>query len=248
MGCVSSRPAATLDEKRALLAQYASQTSRSMMVCTTDQLERLRKAMRTCGINAYVIGTEDAHASEYTAESDRRLSFISGFTGSTATAVVLLDSAHFFTDGRYHVQATEQLDDNWTLHKVGERNVANWPEWLKNLPRKSLVGMDARLVPHVRALELKKALARHEITLTFPEANLVDDVWGARRPAPASAPIYVHPIQFAGMEASVKLKNLRKWMSAQDNDSVYVISALDEVAWLLNLRGASIPCNRTYLF
>lgn len=235
-----------LDEKRALLIEYASKVVHFECVDTSERLVALRAAMRECGVDAYVIGTEDAHASEYTAACDRRLTYVSGFTGSTATVVVLADSAHFFTDGRYHVQASKQLGDAWTLHKVGTANVANWPEWLTTLPHGTQVGMDAKLVSYTDAKGLKAALAEHNIDLVFPPNNLVDDVWGCERPPPMLEPVYEHKLQFAGTHASDKLARLRKWLAEHSMSSAYVLSFLDEVAWLLNLRGASIPCNPVF--
>lgn len=246
MGCVASRAKPELDEKRALLAQYVSEAPmRLKPVDTTQRLAQLRHVMRACGVDAYVIGTEDAHASEYVAPCDQRLAFITGFTGSTATAVVCLDGAHFFTDGRYHVQASEQLDDNWTLHKVGEPGVQPWTAWITELPSGTHVGMDAALLPHTLAVRLRAALHAQHKALACPELNLVDEVWGAARPAPALTPVYEHPMEYAGVDAPAKIRGLRQWLADHHQNAAYVVSALDEVAWLLNLRGASIPCNRT---
>ncbi|WFD18869.1 Xaa-Pro aminopeptidase [Malassezia caprae] len=247
MGCVASRAKPGLDEKRALLAQYASEVStRTKPVDTTQRLAQLRHVMRTCGVDAYVIGSEDAHGSEYTAPCDQRLAFITGFTGSTATAVVCLDGAHFFTDGRYHVQASEQLDDNWTLHKVGEPGVQPWTAWITELPSGTHVGMDAALLPHTLAVRLRAALQAQRKALACPERNLVDEVWGAGRPGPALSYIYEHAIEYAGLDAATKIRDLRQWLAHHHEDAAYVLSALDEVAWLLNLRGASIPCNPVF--
>lgn len=245
MGCVASRPKVTIDEKRALLAEYASNVVHFECVDTTERLNSLREAMKACCLDAYIVGTEDAHASEYTANCDRRLAYISGFTGSTATVVVLMDSAHFFTDGRYHVQAAHQLGDAWTLHKVGERDVPNWREWLHTLREGSYVGLDARLISYKDAVEIKKSLAAHSITLTFPEINLIDDIWGSERPLQVLYPVQEYKLQFAGVHASDKIARLRTWL-LEKGDAAYVISALDEVAWFLNLRGASIPCNPVF--
>lgn len=250
MGCVSSRPQVddALDEKRALLIEYASRVTHTSQVDTSERLHALREAMRACCVDAYVIGTEDAHASEYSAACDQRLTYISGFTGSTATAVVLADSAHLFTDGRYHVQAAQQLSRAWTLHRVGEPHVASWREWLQgpDVPRGAYVGMDASLVSYKDAVTLKAALASRGVTLVFPEANLVDDIWGEARPEPMLEPVYEYKLQFAGVHAAEKLAKLREWLREQGTSSAYVISALDEVAWLLNLRGASIPCHPVF--
>lgn len=237
MGCIASRPTGSLSEKQALLAAYAA---RATQVDTTAQLAALREQMACARVDAYIVPTEDAHGSETPAPCDRRVAFVSGFSGSTAMAVILADSAHLFTDGRYHVQASEQLDAHWTLHRVGESGVADWPAWLAALPHGIVVGADATLLAHSHACALEASLSASGKTLTFPP-NLVDAVWDSR-PPPVLAPVYEHQQVYAGVPASKKLADLREWTGS----GLYVLSALDEIAWLLNLRGASVPCTRTY--
>lgn len=241
MGCAASRERTDdLSEKRALLAAYA----RAVPCDTTSQLRELRTMMSETNLDAYIVPSGDAHASEYTAKCDARLAFISGFTGSSGTAVVLADSAHLFTDGRYHIQAAAQLDRNWTLHKVGMLGVADWPEWLTGLPGELRVGVDASLVGYNDAQKLRASFVRRGVELVPSNNNLVDRVWGDKRPEPSRAPVHVHELKYAGVPAEEKLAALRKWLP---HGSLYVLSALDEVAWLLNLRGSSVPCTRAYL-
>ncbi|WFD33475.1 Xaa-Pro aminopeptidase [Malassezia cuniculi] len=241
MGCVASREhSGDLSEKRALLAAYA----RAVPCDTSSRLAALRKLMSEAKLDAYIVPSGDDHASEYTAKCDARRAFISGFTGSAGTAVVLTDSAHLFTDGRYHIQAAAQLDSNWTLHKVGVYGVADWPEWIAGLPDGLSVGVDAALVDYTAAMQLVDTFAPRGIELVPSAANLVDEVWGDKRPKAVHTPIYEHELVYAGVPASQKLERLREWLP---RGSLYVLSALDEVAWLLNLRGSSVPCTRTYL-
>ena len=240
MGCASSREAAG-SEKRALLAAYApAPAPATAPTNTTFRLAALRRQLALAHLDAYIIPSGDAHASEYTAACDARRAFISGFTGSAGTAVVLRDSAHLFTDGRYHVQAAAQLDGNWTLHRVGVRGVADWPEWCTALASGTRVGVDAALVSHSDAHALLAAFG--ERVALVPSANLVDVVW-TDRPAAATAPAYVHALEYAGVHAADKLAALRTWLP---HGSLYVLSALDEIAWLLNLRGASVPCTPVF--
>lgn len=248
MGCLASRPHAaargSVDEKRALLAAWASE-SRAQPTDTTARLAALRAEMRDAKIDAYIVPTEDAHASEYTAACDARRAYISGFTGSAGTAVVLCDSAHLFADGRYHIQAAQQLDANWTLHKVGQTGVRDWPAWLAHaLPRGSRVGVDARLLAYATADELSASLAKSDGALCYVERNLVDAVW-KERPAPVLAPAYEHTLKYAGVPATDKLAAVRAWL-AEQGGGAYVLSSLDEIAWVLNMRGASVPCNPVF--
>ncbi|KAI3618518.1 hypothetical protein CBS9595_002881 [Malassezia furfur] len=246
MGCLASRPhaAGPVDEKRALLAAWAAET-RAPPTDTTARLAALRAEMRAAHVDAYVVPTEDAHASEYTAACDARRAYISGFTGSAGTAVVLADAAHLFADGRYHIQAAQQLDRNWTLHKVGQPGVRDWPAWLaRALPRGSRVGLDARLVAAQTADALAASLAASDVALCYVPGNLVDAVW-TERPPPVLAPAYAHALKYAGVPATDKLAAVRAWLAAQGGGA-YVLSSLDEIAWLLNVRGASVPCNPVF--
>lgn len=97
---------------------------------TTTQVQALRALLAKDSIDWFVIFSDDQHASEYTAPPDQRRSFMSGFTGSVGIAIVGRTTAHQFADGRYWVQATQQLDQNWTLHKVGATGVLPWDQWL----------------------------------------------------------------------------------------------------------------------
>ena len=248
MGCVASRPKgnAVQDEKRAVLEAYAAVVPASARD-TSGRLSSLRKHMELEQLDAYIVPSQDAHGSEYTAACDQRRAYISGFTGSAGTAVVLIDSAHLFTDGRYHIQAGKQLDHCWTLHKVGVPGVKDWREWITTaLSEGARVGKDPTLETFQDTRSLQQALAERNVQLHFPEHNLVDYAWNVERPEPVLTPIYEHELKFAGVSASDKLAELRKWLHEQAPGSVYVLSALDEIAWLLNVRGASIPCNRTY--
>lgn len=121
---------------------------------TTDQLNRLRSLLKQEGLTHYLIPSEDAHRSEYTAKEDERRSFISGFTGSAGTAIVSLDDAHVFVDGRYHVQATKQCDENWTVHKLGLPGVVNWDTWLSEKAKTNEIklGMDPTLMDYCEYL------------------------------------------------------------------------------------------------
>lgn len=214
---------------------------------TGPRVSALRKLMDEEDVDYYLVLTDDAHATEYTAPSDWRRNWISGFTGSAGTAIIGKDSAHLFADGRYHIQAADQLDDNWTLHKVGQAGVLDWPAWLIEQAKEGTkVGMDPTLISYTQGKSLVVALEQANASAVFPSRNLVDVVWGNDRPAPIDAPVYEHDLKFAGKPASAKIEDVLKDLKSKPAGSAYFVSALDEVAWLLNLRGASIPCHPVF--
>lgn len=214
---------------------------------TGPRLSALRKLMEQEELDFYLVPTDDAHATEYTAASEMRRVWISGFTGSAGTAVVGKDSAHLFADGRYHIQAAEQLDDNWTLHKVGVSGVLDWPAWLiEQAEEGTKVGLDPALTSYTQGKSLVASLQQKQASAVFPSRNLVDLAWGSDRPAPVAFPIYEHELKYAGKPATAKIEDVQKDLQARPASSAYFISALDEVAWLLNLRGASIPCHPVF--
>lgn len=116
---------------------------------TGPQLTALRSLLAEQGVAWFVVLSEDQHASEYTSPSDQRRAFVSGFTGSVGVALVGTDSAHLFADGRYWVQAARQLDENWTLHKVGAPGVKSWDQWLlEQIRSKDKVGLNPKFLSY----------------------------------------------------------------------------------------------------
>ncbi|KAI7881735.1 peptidase M24, structural domain-containing protein [Mucor mucedo] len=194
-------------------------------------------------VDAFVIPTEDAHQSEYTAECDNRRSWLSGFTGSAGCAIVTREKAALFTDGRYFLQASQELDlEHWKLMKQGLPGVPTWQEYLiKDIPANSSVGIDPSVISADEASKLEKDLGSIGSRLIYLETNPVDQI-RRDRPQRPSEPVHVHPIQYAGKSVQSKLNGLR---SACDGHPT-VISSLDEIAWLLNLRGADIHCSPVF--
>nr|CAG8643857.1 6465_t:CDS:10 [Entrophospora candida] len=212
---------------------------------TTDRLAKLRALFKEEKYNlaAYVIPSEDAHQSEYTASRDARRAFISGFTGSAGLAVVTTDSAAMFTDGRYFLQAGQQMDSNWTLMKQGLPDVPTWQEYLtQNIPKGSRIGIDPQLISTSDAKSLNESLGRIGSKMAYIDDNLVDLVWGDDRPPFPKNPVTVLPLKYAGCSRNEKIENLREELS-KGNYHGFVISALDEIAWLFNLRGSDVLYN-----
>ncbi|KAG9285862.1 hypothetical protein G9A89_013287 [Geosiphon pyriformis] len=222
--------------------------NRPSVVDTTGKLARLRELFtkEQYNLTAYIIPSEDAHQSEYIAACDGRRGFISGFTGSAGLAIVSKNSAALFTDGRYFLQASLQLDSNWTLMKQGLPCVPTWQEYLvQELPEGSRIGIDPTLISVSEARNLSESLGKVGSSLVATDRNLVDIVWGEERPSRPAHPIIVLPIEYAGRSHTDKIASLREEL-AKANVYGFVVSALDEIAWLFNLRGSDIECNPVF--
>lgn len=171
-----------------------------------------------------------------------RRAYISGFTGSAGTAVVTKDKAALWTDGRYFLQAEQQLGSSWILMRAGNMGVPTTSEWLNSvLAPGCRIGIDPFLFSADAAEELKEAISKrkHELVYLY-ECNLVDEIWKASRPKPPNKLIRLHDLKYAGLDVSSKLSSLRSELAGAGASAI-VISMLDEVAWLLNLRGNDVP-------
>ncbi|KAL5783684.1 hypothetical protein ACOSP7_008713 [Xanthoceras sorbifolium] len=209
-----------------------------------EKLRAIRELFSKPGVNidAYIVPSQDAHQSEFIAECYMRRAYISGFTGSAGTAVITKDKAALWTDGRYFLQAEKQLNSSWILMRSGNLGVPTTSEWLNDvLAPGGRVGIDPFLLSSDAAEELKEAISKknHELVYLY-DLNLVDVIWKESRPKPPSKPIRVHDLKYAGLDVASKLSSLRSEL-VDAGSSAIVISMLDEVAWLLNLRGSDVP-------
>ncbi|KAH7924378.1 Creatinase/aminopeptidase [Leucogyrophana mollusca] len=217
-------------------------------VDTSKRLANLRELMKKPenNVKAFVVPSEDQHSSEYLAQCDERRAFISGFNGSAGCAVVTLKDAFLFTDGRYFLQAEQQLDRNWKLMKQGLLDVPSWQDFLsKHLEQGTRIGVDSSLISAVDAESLKKSLEPRKSELVALEKNPVDVVWGTERPERPKNQVFSLDVKFAGESAQTKLDRLREEM-AKKNAAAMVVTMLDEVAWLFNLRGSDIDFNPVF--
>lgn len=220
-------------------------SSASSSVLSSDaKLARVRELMLSERIDAFIIPTDDPHMSEYTAPHFGRREFVSGFTGSAGTAVVLRDSALLFTDGRYHNQAELELQgSSWTLMKQGLKDVPNFPEFLANsLTPGSVVGYDPLLHAAAPLKRMQDTLAKKNLQLKALASNLVDPVWGASRPPAPQGKLRIHGLQHAGKSVADKLADIRAALMAAGANAL-VLTTLDEIAWVFNIRGSDVPCN-----
>ncbi|XP_068155286.1 xaa-Pro aminopeptidase ApepP [Drosophila tropicalis] len=219
---------------------------------TTQILSQLRKLMQqpwlpeASSLSAYIVPSDDAHQSEYQCQHDERRAFISGFDGSAGTAVITLDKALLWTDGRYYQQAEKQLDSNWTLMKDGLTTTPSVGAWLaKNLPKGSAVGVDPRLFSFRLWKPIETELISAECSLVPIEKNLIDEVWGSDQPPQTSNSLKTLDLKFSGLTIEEKWKIVREKLDEKNSD-VLVISALDEIAWFLNMRGSDIDFNPVF--
>ncbi|KAK0182948.1 hypothetical protein PV327_001028 [Microctonus hyperodae] len=217
------------------------------------KLAKLRKLMSSVqvnngtveGIQAVIVGSEDAHHSEYIMDHDKRRHYISGFQGSYGTAIITATEALLWTDGRYYAQATAEFDppEDWTLMKEGTLGTLTKEEWLISaLPPKSSVGVDPNLISNSLWESLHNALSTAGHRLIPLRENLIDKIWGDDQPAITSNDIVPQLIKYTGKTAGEKVAQCRAAME-KNHASILVISFLDEVAYLLNLRGSDIPYN-----
>ncbi|KAK4217331.1 putative Xaa-Pro aminopeptidase P [Rhypophila decipiens] len=216
-------------------------------VNTTESLSALRGLMKERNVDIYIVPSEDSHGSEYIAPCDKRRAFISGFTGSAGTAVVTLDKAALATDGRYFNQAGKQLDQNWHLLKTGLQDVPTWQDWTADESAGGKkVAVDPTLISSPIADKLNESIKKAGgAGLEAISENLIDLVWGTERPPHPSEPVILLPVKYSGKETSAKLADLRKELEKK-KASGFVLSLLDDIAWLFNLRGNDIDYNPVF--
>ena len=212
----------------------------------TQKLNDLRTAMAQHGLDAWIIPSADAHSSEYVARHWEGRAWISGFTGSAGTVVITRDNAALWTDGRYFIQAAEQLADSAiTLMKDGQPGVPSMADWLAEaLPESGCVGFDGATMSLAGIRTLQGKLADQAITLEGSH-DLLNDIWHDRPPLPA-APVFLHPTTYAGKSLGEKLAEVRAMLELRKATEL-LITTLDDIAWLFNLRGSDIECNPVFL-
>ena len=213
---------------------------------TSEKLALLRAEMKKRGISAYVVVTDDFHASEYVGTHFKAREFLSGFTGSAGTLVVLPDSAALWTDGRYFLQAAQQLDGSGIeLMRMGEPGVPEIADFLRDhVEENGFIGFDSRTVSNAFARTIGEKTREKHIRFAGGE-DLVDLVW-ADRPALSCEPVWTLDVKYAGLTCREKLSMVRGKMEELGAD-VFVIPALDEVAWLLDLRGGDVLYTPVFL-
>jgi len=207
----------------------------------SQRVERLRELMAARGLDALLVPRSDEHQGEYVAPSAERLRWLTGFSGSAGLAVVGRKAAALFVDGRYVVQAPQQVDTRtFQVLQVPEAKLSDWLG--KHLKAGAAVGFDPWLHTPAQLEELAKSLAAKKIKLKPLASNLVDKVWGRERPRPPQGDVIPHPIRYAGKPAEEKLAELQAVMRKDGEDAV-VLTLPDSIAWLFNIRGSDVAHN-----
>ncbi|XP_042335028.1 xaa-Pro aminopeptidase 2 isoform X2 [Sceloporus undulatus] len=211
------------------------------VINTSERLSILRHHMQSYNLSAYIVPATDAHMSEYIAERDKRLSWMTGFTGSSGTGVITLQKAALFTDSRYWIQAERQMDCNWELQKsVWIPSIGQWI--VNEVPAGKRIGLDPYLFSIDNWDSYLQVLEDSDRILVDINDNLVDLVWGSQRPLPPTNTIYQLSDNFTGSTWQEKVSHIRTLMENHNRKPTAVlISGLEETAWLFNLRGNDIP-------
>ena len=213
---------------------------------TNVKIGQLRDRMKELGIDAYLVPTADFHESEYVGEFFKCRHFLTGFNGTAGTAVITMDKAGLWTDGRYFVQAEEQLSGSEIkLYRMGEPEFPTLDEFLEEeLPVDGCLGFDGRVVNSELGYGLQNLLQEKNVTINCSK-DLVGEIWTSR-PAMSWEPIWSLDVKYAGKSTVEKLSDLRDAMK-KNKAQIHLMTALDEIAWLFNLRGNDIVNNPVFL-
>ncbi len=211
-----------------------------------ERIAALREILKRKELRAFIVPSTDPHMSEYVAPHWEARQWISGFTGSAGTVVVTENEAGLWTDSRYFLQASEQLQGTGIdLYKEKLPETPSIADFLKaRFSKGDIVGIDGQVFSLATAKAIKQELREKGIELrSF--ADPFEEIWEERPPIPQNH-VFIHPLQYAGESCQEKVKRIRQQME-EDNIDVILITALDEIAWVLNLRGNDVHCNPVFV-
>ncbi|MEG1504856.1 MAG: aminopeptidase P family protein [Lachnospiraceae bacterium] len=205
----------------------------------TERITKLRSLMSEKNMDAYIVPSADNHQSEYVGEYFKSREFITGFTGSAGTAVFTKEDAYLWTDGRYFLQAETQLAGSGVkLMKISEPGYPTIEEFLaEKIPAKGTIGFDGRVVSMEEGQAYEAALSSKQVTFDYAY-DLVGEVW-SDRPDLANEPVFLLDEKYSGESTSSKLNRVREVMKEQ-HATTHIIASLDDVAWLINMRGNDV--------
>ncbi|MEG2984816.1 MAG: aminopeptidase P family protein [Peptostreptococcaceae bacterium] len=211
-----------------------------------ERLSKLRKYMSEKNIDAYIIPSSDNHQSEYVGDYFKSREYISGFTGSAGTVVITMEEAGLWTDGRYFIQAENELEGSTIkLFKMGEEGVPSTETYLyETIKKGGVLGFDGRVICAREGVNLESELAKKDIKIVY-DYDLVNMVW-ENRPSLSTEKAFLLDVKYAGETFSSKLKRLRSSME-EKNTTAHVITTLDDIAWLFNIRGGDVKFNPVVL-
>ena len=216
---------------------YQSFEEAAAPAASGERVKALQRELRTRRLKGFLVPHSDEHQDEFLSPSAERLAWLTGFTGSAGTAIVLDKAAALFVDGRYILQARAQVDQ--TLFEVLQTPDAKASSWLKEkLGKGAAIGYDPALHT-IREIErLAEALGKNGIRLTPVETNPIDLLW-EERPKASTAPISAHGLEYSGRSAKDKIRDVQGLLRDEKSDAV-LLTMLDSIAWLFNIRGGDI--------
>ncbi|MGE0109910.1 MAG: aminopeptidase P family protein [Bdellovibrionales bacterium] len=203
-----------------------------------NRLNALRKEIKAAALDGFFVPMADAYLNEYVPPSERRIEFLSGFTGSAAFIIVLADSALFFTDSRYTLQAQDEVPTSLFIQfDTAKMDPTKW--LLHNVSKTTLIGFDPRFHSTYQIESMRKKLESSPVSLRVLNKNPVDEIWTSR-PAPLTAPIVAHDQRYTGQNSTDKRKELAKKLCTGKNDATLITDPAS-IAWLFNIRGGDVP-------
>lgn len=211
-----------------------------MLNCMENRmLERLRQQMKRHEIDMYIVPTADFHQSEYVSDYFKSREALTGFTGSAGTAVVTQKEAWLFTDGRYFLQAEKQLfGSGFGLMKMGEPDTPSIESYVRNLlPEGGVLGFDGRCVGVAQGKRYEEIVEEKKGSLVY-QYDVIDEIWESRPILPEN-PVFALSVDLAGESVASKVQRVRRHMQEMKTDAL-VITALEDLCWLLNIRGNDV--------
>ncbi len=196
----------------------------------------LREQMKQLGLDGFIVPHEDEHQNEYLPDANERLAWVSGFTGSAGAAIIFMDRAVLYADGRYTLQSREQTDPE--VFDVKDFHATSLADEIA-AAKGAVIGYDAALISPDALGRLAAAAQSAGVTLTAVSPNPLDAAWGVARPAQPCAPIVPQPLEFAGMASADKRTRIGKSLSA-NGIAAALITAPSSLAWLFNIRGGDV--------
>lgn len=211
-----------------------------------QRIEKIRDLMKEKNIYAYIVPSSDYHQSEYVGDYFKSREFMSGFTGSAGTLIISMDEAGLWTDGRYFIQAENELKDSGIkLFKMGEEGVPTIGEYLlEKLPKNSTLGFDGRVMSVKEGQSLANKLAFKGINIEY-KYDLVNDIWEDRCSLPTEK-AFLLGVEYSGESFSDKLYRIRAVMK-EKKATTHILASLDDIAWLFNIRGRDVKSNPVVL-
>ena len=211
-----------------------------------QRIDKIRNLMKEKNIYAYIVPSSDYHQSEYVGDYFKSREFMSGFTGSAGTLIITMDEVGLWTDGRYFIQAENELKgSDIKLFKMGEEGVPTILEYLlEKLPKNSTLGFDGRVMSVKEGQNFANKLAFKNITIDY-KYDLVNDIWEDRCSLPTEK-AFLLGVEYSGESFSDKLARVRKVMK-EKKATTHILASLDDIAWLFNIRGRDVKSNPVVL-